>query len=215
MFKNEYPLVGIMEDLLDIRKIYFFFILCFLTFLLLFIKKTFIVYEISAFQILDERGQLGLFKMISSLQYLSIPVIYLFKFTFIAFIIWVGCFGFGYRVSYSNCWHIVLVSEIIFVMPELLKIFWFLFFETDPSYAEVKAFYPLSLMNLVNYELIDARWHYPLKSLNVFEIVYWFMLTAGIFIKSGKVYKQSFVISTFGYVLPFLFWLAYYTIVYN
>jgi len=215
MFKNEYPFQGIMKDLLEIRKIYFFFILCFLTFLLLFIKKTFIVYEISAFQILDERGQLGVFKLISSLQYLSIPVIYLFKFTIIAFFVWVGCFGFGYRVTYSECWHVVLVAEIIFILPELLKIFWFLYFETDPNYSEVKAFYPLSLINLVNFEQVGKQWHYPLKSINVFEVIYWFLLAVGIYIKSGKVYKQSLVIASFGYVLPFLFWLVYYTIVYK
>jgi len=215
MFRNEYPFTGIMTDLLEIRRIHFFILLCLITFLLLFIKKTFIEYEISAFQILDERGQLGFFKIISALQYLSIPVIYLLKFTFIAFFIWVGCFGFGYRVTYSNCWHLALVAEIIFIVPELLKIFWFMFFETDPNYGDVKAFYPLSLMNFFNFELIDAKWHYPLKSLNIFEVLYWFMLAAGIFIKSGKVYKQSVIIGTFGYVIPFLFWLVYYTIVYE
>jgi hypothetical protein len=215
MFKNEYPLAGIMKDLLEIRRIHFFFLLCLLTFLLLFIKKTFIEYEISAFQILDERGQLGFFKVISALQYMSIPAIYLLKFTFIAFFIWVGCFGFGYRVTYTNCWHIAMVSEIIFIIPELLKIFWFMFFETDPNYGMVKAFYPLSLMNLFNFEHVSPRWHYPLKSLNLFEVIYWFVLTAGIYIKSGKLYKQSLIISTFGYVIPFLFWLVYYTIVYE
>jgi hypothetical protein len=215
MFKNEYPFNGIMQDLLEIKRIHFFLLLCLLTFLLLFIKKTFIEYQITAFQILDERGQLGIFKMISALQYLSIPAIYLLKFTFIGFLIWVGCFGFGYRVTYTNCWHIAMVSELIFVIPELLKIFWFLFFETDPDYGMVKAFYPLSLMNLFDFQQISPKWHYPLKSLNIFEILYWFMLTAGIYIKSGKLYRQSLVISTFGYVIPFLFWLLYYTIIYK
>ena len=215
MFKNEYPFVSLVKDLLEIKRILFFFILCIITFLLLFIKKTFIEFEITAFQILDERGQLGLFKVISALQYLSIPVIYLTKFTFIAFFIWVGCFGFGYRVTYSNCWHLVMVSEIIFVLPELIKIFWFMFVETDPNFATVRAFYPFSLMNFVDFENVADKWHYPLKSLNIFEVLYWFFLVAGIYIKSQKVYKQSMVIALFGYVLPFLFWLGYYTAVYK
>ena len=215
MFKNGYPFVGIVRDLLNIKSIFFFFLLCLLTFLLLFIKKTFIEYEITAFQILDERGQLGLFKMISALQYLSIPAIYLLKFTFIAFFIWVGCFGFGYRVTYSNCWHIVLVAEIVFIFPEMLKILWFLFFETDPNFGQVRAFYPFSLMNFFDHEVLDDKWHYPLKSLNLFEIVYWFFLVAGIYIKSRQQYRQSLIIGLFGYVIPFLFWLGYYTIVYK
>ena len=215
MFKNEYPFVGIVQDLMEIKRIQFFLLLCLLTFLVLFIKKTFIEYEITAFQILDERGQLGFFKAISALQYLSIPIIYLLKFTFVAFFIWVGCFGFGYRVTYNDCWHIVMVSEIVFILPELVKIFWFMFFETDPNFATVRAFYPLSLMNLFDFELIADKWHYPLKSLNLFEVLYWFLLVAGIFIKSNKVYRQAMIIGLFGYVLPFIFWLGYYTIVYK
>jgi len=215
MFKKGYPFESILSDLLEIKSIYFFLLLCTITFLLLFIKKNFIEYEITAFQILDERGQLGLFKAISALQYLSIPIIYVVKFTFIAFLIWVGCFGFGYRITYANCWHIVLVSEIIFVLPEILKIFWFLFFETDPIFAEVKAFYPLSLMNFFNWENVADKWHYPLKSLNVFEIIYWFFIVAGIYVKSQKEYKQSMIIGLFGYILPYLFWLGYYTIIYK
>ncbi|MCK5104729.1 MAG: hypothetical protein KAR17_18020, partial [Cyclobacteriaceae bacterium] len=73
MFKNEYPFVSIIKDLFGVNRILFFLLLCLLTFLVLFIKKSFIEYEITAFQILDERGQLGMFKIISALQYLSIP----------------------------------------------------------------------------------------------------------------------------------------------
>jgi len=215
MFKNEYPFVRIIKDLFELNRIHFFLLLCILTFLVLFIKKTYIEYEITAFQILDERGELGMFKLISSLQYLSIPAIYLMKFTLIAFSIWVGCFGFGYRVTYSNCWHIVMVSEIIFILPELIKFIWFIFFETDPNFSTVRAFYPFSLMNIFNFELIKSRWHYPLKALNIFEILYWLLLVAGIYVKSQKDYKQSLIIALFGYVIPFIFWLGYYTIIYK
>ena len=215
MFNNDYPFVSITKDFMEIKRLPFFLIICLLTFLILFIKKTFIEYEITAFQILDERGELGMFKLISSLQYLSIPAIYLIKFTIIAFFIWMGCFGFGYRITYSNCWHIVMVSEIIFIAPELIKVFWFMIFETDPNFAEVRAFYPLSLMNLFDFETVENKWHYPLKSLNIFEVIYWFLLVAGIYVKSQKIYRQSMIIGFFGYVLPFIFWLGYYTIIYK
>lgn len=215
MFKNEYPFVSIVKDLLEIKRIPFFLIICLLTFLVLFIKKTFIEYEITAFQILDERGELGMFKLISSLQYLTIPLIYLIKFTFIAFFLWVGCFGFGYKVTYSNCWHIVLVSEIIFIFPEIIKVIWFMVFETDPNFGEVRALYPFSLMNFFNFETVESKWHYPLKSLNLFEIIYWFLLVAGIYVKSYKIYRQSVIIGIFGYALPFIFWLGYYTLIYK
>lgn len=207
--------MSIVKDLLEIKRIPFFLIICLLTFLVLFIKKTFIEYEITAFQILDERGELGMFKLISSLQYLTIPLIYLIKFTFIAFFLWVGCFGFGYKVTYSNCWHIVLVAEIIFIFPEIIKVIWFMVFETDPNFGEVRAFYPFSLMNFFNFETVESKWHYPLKSLNLFEIIYWFLLVAGIYVKSYKIYRQSVIIGLFGYLFPFIFWLGYYTLIYK
>jgi hypothetical protein len=73
----------------------------------------------------------------------------------------------------------------------------------------------LSLMNFFNFETLPDQWHYPMKSLNIFEIIYWFFIIAGIYVKSHKVYRQSVIIGVFGYILPFLFWLGYYTIVYK
>ena len=108
-----------------------------------------------------------------------------------------------------------MVAEIVFVFPELVKIFWFMFFETDPDFGTVRAFYPLSLMNFFDFELVADKWHYPLKSLNLFEVLYWFFIVAGIYVKSNKIYRQSLIIGLFGYVIPFIFWLGYYTIVYE
>ena len=36
------------------------------------------------------------------------------KFLVLAFVIWVGCFMFGYRVTYEMCWRIVMASELVF-----------------------------------------------------------------------------------------------------
>lgn len=215
MFRHKYPFTTLVAELFEIKPVLMFLLLCLITFLLLFIKKNFVEYEITAFQILDERGQLGMFKIISGLQYFSIPVIYLLKFTFIAFLIWVGCFAFGYRITYVNCWHLVMVAELVFVIPEIIKILWFLLVNTDPDFADVQAFYPVSLMNLFDRAAVPGKWHYPLKALNVFEVVYWFFLFAGIYVKSGKKYLNSMIIGISGYVLPFMFWLWYYTMVYK
>src|SRR6478735_5321682 len=150
-----------------------FILLCLITFLLLYVKKTFIENETAAFEFLQDRPEGGILQIISALQFLTIPFIYLWKFTVIAFVIWVGCFMFGYRVTYSQCWGITVVSEYIFIVPELLKIGWFLFIETDPNLLDIRAFYPFSLMNLVDYSEVSHEYVYPLKALNIFEILYW------------------------------------------
>jgi len=192
-----------------------FILLCLITFLLLYVKKTFIENETAAFEFLQDRPEGGILQLISALQFLTIPFIYLWKFTVIAFVIWVGCFMFGYRVTYSQCWGITVVSEFIFIVPELLKIGWFLFIQTDPNLLDIRAFYPLSLMNFADYSEVSPEYVYPLKALNVFEIFYWMLLVTGVHFFSRKEKKQAWIIVLCSYVLIFLLWILFYIVVYK
>jgi len=203
------------NSIYDINKWMYFFILCILTFLVLFIKKSFVENETAAFQILDQRGEMGLFHMISGLQYISIPIIYLYKFTVTAFVIWVGCFMFGYKITYAQTWHVALVSETIFLAAELLKIFWFIFFHTDPNIFEIQGFYPLSLVNFVDIYEVSKKYLYPLKAMNLFEVAYWFLLVYGIHHMAKKRLKIAYAIIFTSYVPLFLIWLLFYTAIYK
>jgi hypothetical protein len=108
-----------------------------LTWLLLFVKISFIENETAAFEFLQDRPEGMVLKVISGLKYFSVPFVYLWKFTVIAFVIWVGCFMFGYRVTYIECWGVVIGAEYIFLIPEVLKIIWFMTINTDPSYHDM------------------------------------------------------------------------------
>ncbi|MBK5278356.1 MAG: hypothetical protein JJE09_05785 [Bacteroidia bacterium] len=192
-----------------------FILLCLITVLLLYVKKTFIENETAAFEFLQDRPEGGILQLISALQFLTIPLIYLWKFTVIAFVIWIGCFMFGYRVTYSQCWGITVVSEYIFIVPEVLKICWFMFIETDPNLLVIRAFYPFSMMTFFDYSEIDPKYAYPLKALNIFEIFYWILLVTGVHFFSRKEKKQAWIIVLSSYVLIFLFWILFYIIVYK
>ncbi len=192
-----------------------FILLCLITFLLLYVKKTFIENETAAFEFLQDRPEGGILQLISALQFLTIPLIYLWKFTVIAFVIWVGCFMFGYRVTYSQCWGITVVSEFIFIVPELLKIGWFMFVETDPNLLDIRAFYPFSLMNFADYSEVGPQYVYPLKALNLFEIFYWVLLVTGVHFFSRKERKQAWIIVLCSYVIIFLMWILFYIVVYK
>ena len=205
----------IADDLLAVNRWTYFLLLCAATFLLLFIKKSFIESRIAAFEIMEGKGEMGIFHVISALQYLSIPLFYLWKFTVTSFVLWVGCFMFGYKITYSQLWKIVLISETLFLLPDLMKTGWFMLVEGDPSYWDVKAFYPLSLMNFFDYELVDKRWHYPLKAINLFEIGYWFILVYLIHISAKKKLSYAYNIVFSSYVLFFFVWLGFYLIVYK
>jgi len=192
-----------------------FLLLCLATLLLLFIKITFIENETAAFEFLQDRPEGMILRLISTLKFLSVPFVYAWKFTVIAFVIWVGCFMFGYRVTYSQCWGVVIGAEYVFLIPEMLKIIWFMAVQTDPSLSDISAFYPLSLMHFFDYYSIDKRWAYPLRAISIFEIVYWVLLVEGIQHYAQKDKKYIWIIVSCSYILIFFLWLLFYVVVYK
>jgi hypothetical protein len=192
-----------------------FLLLCLSTFVLLYVKIAFLENETAAFEFLADRPEGGILRLISALKFVSVPLIYLWKFTVIGFVIWVGCFLFGYRVTFSQCWGIAIVSEFVFLIPELLKIGWFLVMVPDPTYNEIRGFYPLSLMNLFDYSSIDTRYAYPLRALNLFEPIYWYLLVRGVHFFARKEKSIAWFIVLCSYVLLFFIWLWFYTAVYK
>lgn len=204
-----------MKELLSLNRLWFFLTLCLGTFLLLYAKKTFIENETAAFVVLEQRGEMGVIHMINGLQYLSIPLFYLYKFTITALVLWIGSFMFGYRVNYNTAWAIAMVAEVLFLLPEILKLCWFIFAEKDPNIFDIRAFYPFSLMQLWDHETLAPKWHYPLKALNVFEVLYWFLLMSGIHVTARKKYPTAQAIVLSSYVLFFLLWLVFYVLIYK
>ena len=192
-----------------------FLLLCLVAFLLLFVKKSFIESETAVFEFLQDRPEGGFLQLVAALQFLSIPLIYFWKLTVVAFILWIGCFLYGYRVTYGQCWMVALVAEFLFLLPEGLKIFWFMVVDQDPSYHAIRSFYPLSLMHFFDENLADKRYAYPLKALNLFEVAYWGLLTWGIHLYARKKIKVAGFIVASSYVLFFLLWLLFYIAVYK
>jgi len=197
------------KSLLEYDKKLLFVLLCLLTFLLLMTKKTFIESEIAAFEVLEQNGEMGLFNLITGLQYLGIPIMYLYKFTIIAFVIWIGCFMFGYKLSYGQLWGIALTAEFVFLIPEVLKIGWFFFFVGDPEFFDLRAFYPFSVLQLYDYRDLADKWMYPLKALNLFEVLYWLTLVAGVHYTAKKRKQIAYYIVFSSYVMMFLLWLIF------
>jgi hypothetical protein len=192
-----------------------FLLLCLAAFLLLYIKITFIENETAAFEFLQDRPEGAILQIINGFKFISVPLIYLWKVTVIAFVIWIGCFMFGYRVTYAQCWGVVVVAEYIFLIPEVLKIGWFLFVDKDPAYADIGKFYPLSLAHFADFDTLDKRWAYPLRALNIFEIAYCFVLVHGINHWARKDVKYVWTIVLCSYVVLFILWLGFYAVVYK
>ncbi len=111
-----------------------------------------------------------------------------------------------------------MAAEFVFIIPELIKISWFLFFVPDPRLDEIQAFYPLSMMNLFDHHEVAKRFAYPLKAISVFEIIYVLVLVRGVNHYSLRIHKQqsaTWWIVSCSYILIFILWLIFYMIVYK
>ena len=204
-----------LSNVLETETIVYFLALCIVTFLVLFAKKALVENETVAFQILQEDGRFGIFQIFSNLQFLAIPLIYTYKVTVIAFILWVGAFMFGYKINYKQMWRVALVAETVFLLPEFAKIMWFILMDHQPDIFEIRYFYPLSLINFFDAEMLSPQFHYPLKAANLFEILYWFVLIEAVHLTANKKWNYAMAIVFSTYVLGFIIWLIYYTQVYK
>jgi hypothetical protein len=70
-------------------------------------------------------------------------------------------------------------------------------------------------MHFFDYYSIDKKWAYPLRALNLFEVIYWFALVEGIQHFARKDKKVVWFIVACSYILIFLLWLIFYVIVYK
>ena len=206
---------SIVGRLLDTSGVAYFIFISLATFVVLFLKKNLVEAEIVAFEVLAQEGRMGLIQAINTLQYLTIPVYYLWVFTISGFMVWVGSFMFGYRITYADCWKIVMIGQTVFLLAELVKIIHFLNIPDDITLDQIRAYYPLSLMSLFDYQEINSRWLYPLKALNLFEIMNWIVMIYGVHAAAGKRFNIAAWIVLTSYSLFFLIWLGFYLMIYK
>lgn len=114
------------------------------------------------------------------LGYILIPFILLLKFFLSAGCISIGTLLAGYNISLSKLFRIIMLSELIFFIPSIIKVFWFGFFSTEYSLQDLQYFAPFSLLSLVGQQNIDKIFIYPSQLVNIFEIGYWFSLAYGL-----------------------------------
>lgn len=112
------------------------------------------------------------------LSYAIIPLILLIKISLIASVIYIGAFFYSkVKVTFRQLFNEIVKAEYVFLGVGVLKIIWFYFFQTNYTLEDLQYFYPLSALNIVGYKGIDAWFIYPLQTLNLFELAYWFLLS--------------------------------------
>lgn len=204
-----------IESILDFDKRIFFFILVLFFVIIRYITNDLILQSIPGYEKLDEEGTFMIFHIFNALNYLWTPFALLWKFTLTAFLIWTGAFAFGYKISFKKLWQYVMVAEVIFILPELFKMIYFIQSSDIVSFLEIRDFYPLSLFSMLDVDSIPIKYHYPLRAINLFELIYIYFLTVGFHYLTKRSISTSFFVILFSYVLFFLLWLGFYIVVYK
>jgi len=204
-----------LEQLIGSKKRTSFLVVCLFALLVLFVKKSFIEDETAAFEFMADRPEGSWLRLRSIFQYLSIPMVYAWKFLVVGFVVWVGCFTMGYRVTFEQCWRAVTASEVVCLLPELVKIVYFMAIETDPDFYRIQNFYPLSAVGLFNPDTLPEQFRYPLKSINLFEILYIYSLASSLTLITGRAQKDMFRVLLITYLPILMVWLVFWMIVYR
>ncbi len=156
-------------------------------------------------QLLDFRDQWAW------VNYAILPIVYLLKFTFITLWLLCGIILFGYKTSFKKIFQVVLMAEFVWIIPSILTLIWFGLIATDYTLIDVQYFQPLSLLNFFDLQHVESWLVFPLKSLNIFEVVYMLVLAIGIKKVIQKDYNTSlgFVVPVYG--LGLVTWIVFIT----
>ncbi|MGY6522798.1 MAG: sulfate ABC transporter permease [Mongoliitalea sp.] len=212
---NTSPILQRIDEQLDFNRKVFFLILTVFYVVIRFVTNDLILKSIPGYESLEKEGTFTYFHIFNTLNYLWTPFSLLWKFLLTTFLLWMGSFAWGYKISFNRIWSLVLLAEVIFIVPEILKLFALILFPEHWSLAEMRDLYPLSILSLMDHDQVSKAYIYPLQALNLFELVYVLSLTIGITAILKKDWKASLMIVGTGYVLLFLGWLVFYILAYR
>jgi len=178
--------------------------------------KNFLPFEEMIFNSLSEQLSVKRIKEFITIQkkwewigYLVIPVLLLLKWVLTTLSIYIGTVFFDLKASFKKLFHIVMISEIVFLIPALVKFIWLYLHKDNLTLESVQYFHPLALVNLFEYGELEPWLIYPLQVLNLFEPAYWFLLAFLLKKETQRPFWRSFefVLSTYG--LGLLIWIVF------
>jgi hypothetical protein len=107
------------------------------------------------------------------------------------------------HVKFSDAWRIVLHAQWSSVIAIFVKLYWFGYIYTDYTMDELSSFYPLSIINFFDINKLDKLYVYPIQLINVFELIYWIVLTIGIkdLLKCAWMKSLKIVFLSYGVIL--------------
>jgi len=128
------------------------------------------------------------------------PINIIIKVLFVAVCLDIGNFIIDLKLKFKQLLRIALFGETVFLTVAFIRLIWLLLFPENLTLEYIQVFYPLSLINLVEFENVPQYLIYPMQLVNIFELVYWIVLAYLIKIYTNRSFDKSFdfVAKTYG-----------------
>jgi hypothetical protein len=204
----------------DTDKRIAFLVLCIINFAFIYISQEMLVSEELFYNSFGEQLAIERIeklweesKRFNWLSYVFIPFIYLIKFVLTSMALAVGLLIIEVKFKFKKVFQTVLIAEFIFIIPALIRLFWFIFIQTDYRLQDISAFNFLSLAGIFETDTLPVWLLYPFQLLNIFEVIYWLLLTYGVHLHIKRDYQDSLKLVLVSYGSGLVLWVVFLTFI--
>ena len=138
--------------------------------------------------------------------YLTSAIWLMLRLGVIALILHTALYLHDHQLSFNSIFKITVLAEFLFLIPAAIKVISFNYTFEHGTLLDWHKYYILSALSLFND--VPADWFYALKSFNLFEFGYWFLLALGISKITKLGFDHSLRIVLISYVPGLLIWIA-------
>ena len=154
----------------------------------------------------DSPKTIKIYRVFTTIMYFISPLYEYLKIYVIAKIIQRGVnHVLNIKSDFGMIFLVVLTAQFSMLLADAVKSAWLLFIHPEMQMHDQKYFTPLSLFSLFCREKLNYiyTYYYPLKLINVFEALYWTLLTIGlsVLIKNKKGKAFIIVLRTYGVLI--------------
>ncbi len=112
------------------------------------------------------------------------------------------------KIGFRRIFQIVLLSEVVYLIPAIISLVYFLLIAKDYTLADVQNFNFYSLRAWVGKDNIPSWLTYAFASLNVFEVLYWCVLATGLALVLRRGWSEMLSLVLSGYGTGLLLWIV-------
>ncbi len=144
------------------------------------------------------------------LPYAIMPIIVAIRSSLVALCLSIGLFFYDpeKKLKFKELFNVTLTGEFVLVSVGFFKVFYFSFFKTSYTLQDIQQFFPLSYTNFLDLDNIEPWLIYPLQTLNLFEIGYFFILVMGLHEVLRNKFWKSFEMVAVSYGTGLTIWIG-------